>query len=65
MPRQPGGPVRATVEGHDGVGRRDTFDLYLISESVPISASAAQSDAAGARRTTVRPCRGRELAARP
>lgn len=52
LPRQPGGPVRATVEGRDGAGRRDTFDLYLISESVPTSASAAQLAAAAARRTT-------------
>ncbi|MFF4260287.1 hypothetical protein ACFY1L_55070 [Streptomyces sp. NPDC001663] len=27
LPRQPGGPVRATVDGRDGAGRRDTFDL--------------------------------------
>ncbi|MFF4355098.1 hypothetical protein [Streptomyces sp. NPDC001530] len=40
------------MEGRDGAGRRDTFDLYLISESVPTSASTAQLAAAAARRTT-------------
>ncbi|MFF8423174.1 hypothetical protein [Streptomyces sp. NPDC015680] len=52
LPRQPGGPVRATVEGRDGAGRRGTFDLYLVTESEPTSATAAQLAAAAARRTT-------------
>ncbi|RPE38991.1 hypothetical protein EDD90_1941 [Streptomyces sp. Ag109_O5-1] len=52
LPRQPGGPARATVQGRDGASRRATFDLYLISESVPTSASAAQLSAAAARRRT-------------
>ncbi|MFG2226565.1 hypothetical protein [Streptomyces sp. NPDC048644] len=52
QPREPGGPVRATVEGRDGAGRRATFDLYLISESRPTRASAAQLAAAAARRAT-------------
>ncbi|MFH8558894.1 hypothetical protein ACH4FE_35630 [Streptomyces celluloflavus] len=52
QPREPGGPVRATVEGRDGAGRRATFDLHLISESRPTRASAAQLASAAARRTT-------------
>ncbi|MEV7715670.1 hypothetical protein [Streptomyces sp. NPDC088270] len=52
MPRQPGGPVRARVEGRDGAGRKGVFDLYLVSESEPTSSSVAQLAAAAARRTT-------------
>ncbi|MFD7499002.1 hypothetical protein ACFV8T_43180 [Streptomyces sp. NPDC059832] len=52
LPRQPGGPVRARVEGRDGAGRRGVFDLYLVKESEPTSASTAQLAAAAARRTT-------------
>ncbi|MFB7852678.1 hypothetical protein ACFC34_37475 [Streptomyces sp. NPDC056053] len=51
LPRRPGGPVRATVEGRDGAGRKGTFDLYLVTESVPTSASTTQLAAAAARRT--------------
>lgn len=28
LPRQPGGPARATVEGRDGAGRQGVFDLW-------------------------------------
>ncbi|MFI7103461.1 hypothetical protein ACIBK8_29415 [Streptomyces sp. NPDC050161] len=52
QPREPGGPVRATVEGRDGAGRRATFDLYLISESRPTRAGAAQLASDAARRAT-------------
>ncbi|MFF4082685.1 hypothetical protein ACFYZN_25225 [Streptomyces sp. NPDC001777] len=38
LPRRPGGPVRATVEGRDGAGRKGAFDLYLVTESVPCGA---------------------------
>jgi hypothetical protein len=38
LPRRPGGPVRATVKGRDGAGRKDIFDLYLVTESVPTPA---------------------------
>ncbi|MFJ2876575.1 hypothetical protein [Streptomyces sp. NPDC087298] len=52
LPRRPAGPVRATVEGRDGAGRKGVFDLYLISESEPTSSSVAQLAAAARRRTT-------------
>ncbi|MEV5205164.1 hypothetical protein [Streptomyces sp. NPDC053720] len=64
LPRQPGGPVRATVEGRDGAGRRGTFDLYLVTESEPTSATTAQLAAAAARRTTADRACG-ECGARP
>ncbi|MEC4015460.1 hypothetical protein [Streptomyces sp. H27-D2] len=52
LPREPRGPVRATLDGCDGAGRRAARDLYLVSESVPTRSSAAQLAAAAARRTT-------------
>ncbi|MFF9481670.1 hypothetical protein [Streptomyces sp. NPDC014733] len=51
QPREPGGPVRATVEGRDDAGRRAVFDLYLISESRATRAGATQLAAAAARGT--------------
>ncbi|MFJ8855653.1 hypothetical protein [Streptomyces sp. NPDC102437] len=64
LPRQPGGPVRARVEGRDGAGRRGVFDLYLVTESEPTSATTAQLAAAAARRTTADRVCG-ECGARP
>ncbi|MFG2141524.1 hypothetical protein [Streptomyces sp. NPDC048650] len=52
LPREPGGPVRATVEGRDGTGRRAVFDLYSISESRPTRAGARQLAAAADRCAT-------------
>ncbi|MFJ9407058.1 hypothetical protein [Streptomyces sp. NPDC101393] len=52
LPRDPGGPVRATVEGRDASGHRATFDLYLVSESRPTAADAAELAQSAARRTT-------------
>ncbi|GAA2810854.1 hypothetical protein GCM10010441_39370 [Kitasatospora paracochleata] len=53
LPRQAAGPVRATIATRNpGTGRKDTFDLYDVRESVPTAATAAQLLAAGARRTT-------------
>ncbi|MGW7444972.1 hypothetical protein [Kitasatospora sp. NPDC054795] len=53
LPRQPAGPVRATIEARNpGTGRKDDFDLYDVRESEPTAATAAQLVAAAARRTT-------------
>ncbi|MFJ1936723.1 hypothetical protein ACIOGZ_29195 [Kitasatospora sp. NPDC088160] len=47
LPRQPGGPVRATVTAK-GPGGKGTYNLYDLGESVPTQTPAAQL----ARRTT-------------
>ncbi|MEV7776530.1 hypothetical protein [Kitasatospora sp. NPDC086791] len=52
LPRQPGGPVRAHITAKGPSGRKDTFALFDVRESVPTSATAAQLAAAAARRTT-------------
>ncbi|WP_282206822.1 hypothetical protein [Kitasatospora fiedleri] len=62
LPRRPGGPVRATVEGRTP-GGTDTFDLYDLGESVPTAATGAQLAAAAARSATARLCE--ECGARP
>ncbi|MCC9311109.1 hypothetical protein LN042_29280 [Kitasatospora sp. RB6PN24] len=51
LPRRPGGPVRARITAKGPSGRRGTFDLYDIRESVPSSATTSQLAAAAARRT--------------
>ncbi|MGW4809483.1 hypothetical protein [Kitasatospora sp. NPDC004272] len=56
LPRQPAGPVRATIDTRNAIGRKATFELYDVRESQPTSASAAQLAAAAARRTTTRTC---------
>lgn len=48
LPRTPG-PIRASVKGYDGTGRKTTIDLHLISESEPTTASPKQLAAARAR----------------
>lgn len=48
FPRRPG-PVRATVNGTDGIGRKAVIDLHLISESTPSNATSAQLAAAAHR----------------
>ncbi|MFE7524632.1 hypothetical protein ACFU7Y_02810 [Kitasatospora sp. NPDC057542] len=64
LPRQPGGPARATIATRNAIGRKAVFDLYDVRESVPTSATAAQLAAAAARRTTgSRTCE--ECGARP
>ncbi|MEU3564185.1 hypothetical protein [Kitasatospora sp. NPDC006786] len=50
LPRQPAGPVRATIKTRTPV--KGEFDLYDVHESVPTAATAAQLAAAAARRTT-------------
>ncbi|WP_327072022.1 hypothetical protein [Kitasatospora sp. NBC_01302] len=52
LPRQPGGPVRATISTRDPLGKKATYDLYDLNESVPTTATVAQLAAAAARRTT-------------
>ncbi|MBD0671656.1 hypothetical protein [Streptomyces sp. CBMA156] len=53
LPRQPAGPVRATIATRNpGTGRKDEFDLYDLGETRPTPATAAQLTAAAARRTT-------------
>lgn len=57
LPRQPAGPVRATIKARNpGTGRKDDFDLYDLRESIPSPASAAQLTAAASRRTVSRTC---------
>lgn len=46
FPRLPGGPVRAHVQTRDWNGRKATFALYRLAESVPSPAGAAQLEAA-------------------
>ncbi|MGW4380927.1 hypothetical protein [Kitasatospora sp. NPDC004531] len=52
LPRQPGGPVRARITATGPHGRKGTFDLFDLGESVPTPATGAQLAAAAARRTT-------------
>ncbi|MET9403923.1 hypothetical protein [Kitasatospora sp. NPDC002965] len=52
LPRQPAGPARATIDTRNALGKKATFDLYDVRESIPTQASAAQLAAAAARRTT-------------
>ncbi|MFE2941001.1 hypothetical protein ACFXKG_18350 [Streptomyces sp. NPDC059255] len=49
LPRQPGGPVRATVTARDFRNRETEVELYAVAESVPTGASVAQLAAARAR----------------
>lgn len=56
LPRQPGGPVRAYVNARDFRDKKTRQPLYLVAESEPTAASAAQLAAAAARRTAVRTC---------
>ncbi|MFJ2864142.1 hypothetical protein [Kitasatospora sp. NPDC087314] len=56
LSRQPAGPVRATIDIRDPAGRKATYDLYDVRESIPSPATAAQLDAAAARRTISRTC---------
>jgi len=49
LPRVPGGPQRAWVETSNWRGKKDHFELYRLSESVPSPATAAQLQAARAR----------------
>ena len=51
LPRVPGRPVRAYVTAPGTVYRRETFDLYDITESDPSPATGRQLEAAAARRT--------------
>ncbi|MFJ8444400.1 hypothetical protein [Kitasatospora griseola] len=62
LPRRPGGPVRATVDGSTPAGRA-TFKLFDLAESVPTAATGAQLAAAAARSATVRVCE--DCGARP
>lgn len=45
LPRKPG-PVRATVKGYDGTGRKITIGLHLITESTPTASTPKQLTAA-------------------
>lgn len=45
LPRKPG-PVRATVAGRDGTGRKMTIGLHLITESTPTTSTPKQLTAA-------------------
>ncbi|MFD5084369.1 hypothetical protein ACFWOG_17235 [Kitasatospora sp. NPDC058406] len=56
LPRQPAGPARATIDTRNALGKKATFDLYDVRESIPTQASAAQLAAAAARRTKPRTC---------
>jgi hypothetical protein len=49
LPRRPGGPVRARVDGEDMPGHKAVLDLYALAESVPSPASIRQLEAARAR----------------
>ena len=52
LPRIPGGPAAGIVQAENwhAYGRDDNFRLYRLSESLPSSASAAQLEAADAKR---------------
>ncbi|WP_331731336.1 hypothetical protein [Kitasatospora sp. NBC_01300] len=50
LPRQPAGPARATITARHPGGKKGTFELYDINESVPTAATAVQL---AARRTTL------------
>lgn len=49
-PRRPGGPVRAYVRDANWRGKKETFALYAVAESVPTAASGRQLAAAAQRR---------------
>ncbi|MPY57155.1 hypothetical protein [Streptomyces spongiae] len=57
-PRRPGGPVRAYVRDANWRGKKQTFALYAVAESVPTAASGRQLAAAAQRRAVVRACEG-------
>ncbi|MFD0409941.1 hypothetical protein [Kitasatospora sp. NPDC127116] len=64
LPRQPAGPVRATIAARNpGTGKKGEWDLYDVRESAPTAATGPQLAAAAARRTTSRACT--ECGARP
>ncbi|MEU9079986.1 hypothetical protein AB0D22_35590 [Kitasatospora sp. NPDC048538] len=64
LPRQPAGPVRATITARNpGTGKKGTWELYDVRESAPTAATGRQLAAAAARRTTSRACA--ECGARP
>lgn len=65
LPRIPGGPVAGVVQAENwhAYGRDDNFRLYRLAESVPSSASAAQLQAADAKRTKDRVYRCEECGA--
>ncbi|MFJ5122920.1 hypothetical protein [Kitasatospora sp. NPDC088548] len=56
LPRQPAGPVRAVIDTRNPAGKKATYDLYDVRESIPSPATAAQLLAAAARRTLSRTC---------
>ncbi|MBC7272241.1 hypothetical protein ACF09G_36380 [Streptomyces albogriseolus] len=57
-PRRPGGPVRAYVRDANWRGKKETFALYAVAESVPTAASGRQLAAAAQRRAVGRACEG-------
>ncbi|MEV7268429.1 hypothetical protein AB0N38_33220 [Micromonospora aurantiaca] len=58
LPRVPGGPPRAWVETSNWRGKRDSFRLFRLDESLPSPASAASLEAARQRATDGRVCGG-------
>ena len=50
LPRAPAGPVRGYVEALGFHNKKARHPLYLVAESVPTAASAAQLAAAATRR---------------
>ncbi|GAA1954623.1 hypothetical protein [Catenulispora subtropica] len=65
LPRIPGGPVAGIVQAENwhADGRDDAFRLYRLSESLPSAASAAQLEAADAKRIRNRVYRCEECGA--
>ncbi|WP_395759906.1 hypothetical protein OIE82_35940 (plasmid) [Streptomyces althioticus] len=57
-PRRPGGPVRAYVRDANWRGKKETFALYAVAESVPTAATGRQLAAAAQRRAVGRACEG-------
>ncbi|MBC9006118.1 hypothetical protein [Micromonospora aurantiaca (nom. illeg.)] len=58
LPRVPGGPPRAWVETSNWRGKKESYRLYSLRESLPSPASAAALEAARERATGGRVCDG-------